>query len=386
MVDLSKIGERGRLKPKSGDEPHWQRLRNGCYVGFRPSKRGGKGTWFARAYDADTGKYRRSALGDYPNLSGHDVFKEARKDAELWADKVESGGTGPKALNTVADACRAYADLKPASEGILKRTVYNDPIAGLQLKKLRRHHLLDWRNRLEQTPALVTRNKTSVVTKERSKATVNRDMVPLRAALRRVLSEGAPNTDAAWQEALKPFKNADKRRSLFLDHKDRRKLLECASEEIAPFLRGLCILPLRAGALASLKVSDFDPKTRTLTIGKDKDGRSRQIAIPPAVAEFMAMNCKAKQPTSPIFARKDGRRWNKDAWKGPIKEAALAAKLSSNICAYTLRHSVITEIIRKGVPVLTVAQLAGTSVTMIEKHYGHLLKSDAEKALAALVL
>ncbi|TKB30879.1 MAG: integrase, partial [Mesorhizobium sp.] len=58
-MDLSKIGDRGRLKPKAGDEPHWQRLRAGCYVGFRPSRKGGRGTWFARAYDADKLKYLR---------------------------------------------------------------------------------------------------------------------------------------------------------------------------------------------------------------------------------------------------------------------------------------------------------------------------------------
>ncbi|MEC7399488.1 MAG: integrase, partial [Pseudomonadota bacterium] len=65
MADLSKIGERDALRSRKGDEPHWQRLRHGCYVGFRPSKRGGRGTWFARAYDPDKCKYSRKALGDY---------------------------------------------------------------------------------------------------------------------------------------------------------------------------------------------------------------------------------------------------------------------------------------------------------------------------------
>lgn len=386
MVDLSKIGERDRLKPRKGDEPHWQRLRNGCYLGYRPSKRGGRGTWFARAYDSDTGKNRRSALGDYPQLTGHDVFKEARKDAEQWADKVESGGIGLRQINTVADACRAYANLKPAALGILRRTVFNDPIANLQIKKLRRHHLQEWRTRLEQTPALITRSKKTILTKERAKSTVNRDMVPLRAALNRVLSEGTPNTDAAWQEALKPFKNADKRRLLFLDKAERLKLLECAEPEIAAFLRGLCFLPLRAGALALLKVSDFEPRTRTLTIGKDKNGRSRQISTPAIIASFIEDSCAGKLPSMPIFGRADGRPWNKDAWKRPIKQAVLAAGLPANVSAYTLRHSVITELIRKGVPALTVAQLAGTSVVIIERHYGHLVQDDAEKALASLVL
>lgn len=38
MPDLSRIGEQEKLKPKAGDEPHWQRLRQGGYLGYRPSK------------------------------------------------------------------------------------------------------------------------------------------------------------------------------------------------------------------------------------------------------------------------------------------------------------------------------------------------------------
>ena len=87
-----------------------------------------------------------------------------------------------------------------------------------------------------------------------------------------------------------------------------------------------------------------------------------------------------------MFTRTNGQAWNKDAWKRPIKNAASAAKLSSSIVAYTLRHSVITDLIRGGLPVLTVAQLSGTSVAMIERHYGHLVRSDAEQALAGLAL
>ena len=41
------------------------------------------------------------------------------------------------------------------------------------------------------------------VERERAPSTVNRDMAVLRAALSKVLSPGAPNSEAAWQEALK---------------------------------------------------------------------------------------------------------------------------------------------------------------------------------------
>lgn len=387
MTDLSRIGDRDKLRPRKGDEPHWQRLRHGSYLGYRPSKRGGRGKWFARAYDAEKGCYQRKALGDYASLVGHEVFGHARQDAETFTQQVESGGVSVQKLVTVADACRAYADGKPKAVGILNRTIYSDPIAKVKLDKLRRHHLTAWRKRLEETPALITRNKGGEKrTKPRAASTVNRDMVPLRAALAQVLSPGAPNTDAAWQEALKPHKGADKRRSLYLDRGERKRLLASCDGEAEPFVRGMCLLPLRPGVLASLRTADFDKRTRALTIGKDKNGHPRQIGLPQSAADFLADQSKGKLPAAPIFARSTGGAWNKDSWKGPIKEAVHAAKLPGAIAAYTLRHSVITDLVRAGLPVLTVAQLSGTSVAMIEKHYGHLVRDDAEKALASLAL
>jgi len=386
---LSRIGERERLRPKSGDEPHWQRLRAGCYLGYRSSRRGGRGAWFARAYDTDTGKYQRKALGDYGSLTGHEVFAAARKAAEAWADQVESGGVRSEKLETVADACRAYLKVRPGAiaEGVFRRQVYDDPIAKVNLDKLRRHHLQEWRTRLEKTPALISRNKEGEKrTKARSASTTNRDMVPVRAALRRVLSPGAPNTDAAWQEALKPQKGADKRRNLYLDRAERKRLLQSTEAEAMPFVQALCLLPLRPGALASLHAGDFDKRTRTLTIGKDKDGRPRQITVPQVIADFLAERVEGKLPAAPMFTRDGGREWNKDAWKHPVKNAVKTATLPGGATAYTLRHSVITDLVRNGMPVLTVAQLSGTSVAMIERHYGHLVRDDAERALAQLAL
>lgn len=102
MVDLGDIGERERLKPRKGEKPYWQRLRARCYLGFQPSKRRGRGCWFARAYDPDAGKYSRKALGDFGLLSGHDVYSQAKRDAEEWADTLQSGGVRSHDLVTFA--------------------------------------------------------------------------------------------------------------------------------------------------------------------------------------------------------------------------------------------------------------------------------------------
>lgn len=389
MTDLSRIGDRDRLRPRTGDEPHWQRLRARCYIGYRPSRKGGRGTWFVRVHDEDARKYQRKALGDFAELFGHDVFAAARKAAEAFAEKVETGGLSAERLDTIADACRAYLEIRPGpiAEGVFRRHVFNDPISRVKLDKLRRHHLRDWRKRLEDTPALLSRNKGGRTrTKVRSKSTVNRDMVPLRAALWRVLAPGAPNTDAAWQEALKPAKGVSGRRELYLDRTERRRLLESVEIDVAPFVRTLCTLPLRPGAAAELKVGHFEKRTRTLTIATDKNKRPRQISVPPAFADFLAEQSRGKLPSAYLFTRADGTSWSKDKWKKPIKAGVVAAKLPNEASAYTLRHSVITDLVREGLPILTVAQLADTSVVMIEKHYGHLVRHDAEQALASLAL
>jgi integrase len=84
--------------------------------------------------------------------------------------------------------------------------------------------------------------------------------------------------------------------------------------------------------------------------------------------------------------RAGGERWNKDSWKHPISAAVTAAGLPAEATAYTLRHSTITDLVREGLPLLTIAQISGTSAEMIERHYGHLARDAAVKALETLTL
>jgi integrase len=135
-----------------------------------------------------------------------------------------------------------------------------------------------------------------------------------------------------------------------------------------------------------LNVGDFDKRTRELTIGTDKAGQRRRILLPTEAAALFAAEAKDKLPAAPLFARANGKRWDKETWKGPIADAAKAAQLPEGTTAYTLRHSTITDLVTAGLPLLTVAQISGTSAEMIERHYGHLNSHMAADALAGLAL
>jgi len=324
-------------------------------------------------------------LGSFADHSSRDRFGAAKESAEKFASDVERGNVSDEKIETVEDACRRFAKDRKDDQARFRRHIYSDPIAKIKLAKLRRSHVAAWRARIEQKPALVTRGKKGrPVTRPRSPATVNRDMAVLRTALGAVLALGAPNTESAWQEALKPIKNAVRRRTLYLYREQRRALLNAVDAQAEPFVRALCLLPLRPGAVASLTVADWDSRTAELTIGKDKAGQGRRIVVPKTAARLFTKSAKGKRPDAPLFTRANGKAWDKHSWKEPIAEAVKAAKLPANATAYTLRHSTITDLVTAGLPLLTVAQISGTSAEMIEKHYGHLVRHAAVEALATL--
>lgn len=386
-LDLSTVKTRDSLPSRR--EPYWQRIRPGCFVGYRPSAREGPGTWIARAYDEDRNAYRLKSLGSFAELPSRDRFVVAKEQAEAFTDLVETGGYTENRPETVEEACRLYAATSTAVQigTRFERYVYSDPLAKVKLDRLRRHHLLAWRKRLAERPALVSRNKVGPPkTRPRAPSTVNREMAALRAALNKVLAPGTPNTEAAWQEGLRAIRNADRQRTLYLDREQRQSLLANLCEEAYPFVRALCLLPLRPGAVAHLCVQDFDTRTSELSIGKDKSGRPRRILLPPAAAELFANAVKDRPADERIFLRANGKPWECVYWRGPIAEAVAKAGLPAGATAYTLRHSTITDLVIARLPLLTVAQISDTSVEMIERHYGHLDREAAVEALAGLEL
>lgn len=390
---IDTVEARSRLPAK--DKPYWVRLLPGCGLGYRKMAAGAPGTWIARIYDSALRKDTWRTLGSFETLPAHERYAAAKKAAEALATHVERGGTADSV--TVKEACTAYvkhlrAEGKKATaddaEKRNARWVDDSKIASVDLRKLQPHHLHTWRQELIAEPVVVNpyAEEKDRKTRKRSPATVNRDMNTLRAALNHALKVRHVTTDDAWRDTLKPMPAAGGRRTLYLDRKQRAELVAKAPDDLATLLRGLSLVPLRPGALADLKVSSFDKRLSTISIGKDKAGADRTIKLPPETAAFFASLTKDKLPAAPLFARADGKEWDKDSWKKPIKLAAEAAKLPAAVTAYTLRHSVITDLITAGLDVLTVARLSGTSVAMIDRHYGHLRAEHAAAALATLAL
>lgn len=394
MADIRTSGGRSKL-PVNPNAITWAKHATGQYVGFRKTGED-FGTWWARVRDPATGKQHYKQLGEFADHQQAKRYDQAVKAALEWFRQADMGVVPHKM--TVKDACDRHIKALRAADGDVKadneearfrRLVYGDKLASIELGKLKKADLESWRQRVAEMPAKVSRHKkkdVEIVTRKRSAGTVNRDTVPLRAALNRALDDGLVSTDLAWRVALRPIKNADQRRDIYLDRAQRSALLDKAADEIKPFLRALTVLPLRPGALAALTVGDLNAKLGTLRIGIDKAGRERRIKLPAVTAGFLAEHAKGKLPAAPLLGRADGTHWTKDSWKLPIKAAVIAAEMPVAATAYTLRHAIITDLVTGGLDLLTIAQISGTSVAMIEKHYGHLRQDHAAAALAKLAL
>lgn len=392
MPTLGVVLSRDKLKIQH--EPHWQKLSAGCYLGFRKLTPTSTGTWLAR-YRDDQGKQQKRSLGEFGDLPPSQRYDAAKKAAEAWFLHLGKGGAAEAV--TVRIACERYVKHVRATRGDtpagdldmrFKRWVFCDRgLADLDLAKLAKTRVESWRNAMTQTPVKVNRDNREVpITRIRAASSVNRDMAALRAALNFAHDAGSVTTDMAWRVALRPAKNADGRRDVYLDRNQRRALIENAPTDLAALLQALSLVPLRPGAVAALTVGSFDARRSVLTIGKDKAGRDRRIKLPETTAALFEQHARDRNAAAPLLCREDGKRWTKDAWKGPVKSAAAAAALPPETTAYALRHSVITDLVTDGLDLLTVAQLSGTSVTMIERHYGHLRADLAAAALARLAL
>ena len=389
MTIISKVSDREKLKPRR--DPYWQKISQGCHLGYRKMSKSSKGTWSARY--SQTGYESRifkvlDGITDHPD---HQRYDAALKAAQAWFEHLGKGGSSKN--TSVVDACNNYVAHLLETKGRIaslnvenrfKSYVLNDKnFSNIDLSKLTPAHMAKWRKSVKDRPTSSGPNKGQ----PRSDGTLNRDMTCLRAALNHAYKDGLVTSDFAWRGKLIPIKHADKKREVYLDAKQRKALIEHAQPDLAALIKALSLLPLRPGAVAALVVKNFDKRLGVLTIGKDKAGRDRKIALPASTAQFFSEQAQNKLSGAPLIARSDGRFWDKDAWKRIFKKTATSAKVAPNATLYALRHSTITDlIVIHRLDMMTVAQLSGTSILMIEKHYGHLLNEHVIRALEGLAL
>jgi integrase len=385
MTDISKVKHRNALKPRR--EPYWHKISQSNHLGFRKLTSDSQGTWLARTYDNLTLKKPQKRLGAFLEFPDTLRFEMAQKAAQEWFTHLGRGGsTEEVTIQNVCDNYVEHLEQKGKEKGSIdaskrfKAYVLDDPrFANTPLSKLTPKLVQAWRNRLSNKPTKAGKNKGE----KRTDSSLNRDMTPFRAALNLAKDQRLTTDDFAWSKTLRPIKDADKSRDIYLTIPERNLIIEASPPDLAQFIKFSTLLPLRPGAIAKLTVGDFNKTQRTLFIPADKANANRKLPLGNQLINFLEEATKNKLPKALIFNRSNGAAWEKHSWK-QFKEIANKAGITSAPTLYSIRHSIITDLIEQGAGYGTVAIWAGTSIRIIEKNYRHLTASHSANALDRL--
>jgi integrase len=221
-------------------------------------------------------------------------------------------------------------------------------------------------------------------TARKRRASANRSLTTLKAALNHAWGEGKVSTDAAWRR-VKPYKKVDEARVQYLSEDEITRLVNAADPALRELIRGALYTGARYGELTRLKAGDFHAYKHydadlkryvavgTVTIADSKSGKPRHVALTDDARAYFERATAGLKGDDLIFRRADGEPWAKSHQQRPLKAACAAARIEPAASFHILRHTYASHLAMAGVPFPVIAANLGHADTrMVSKHYAHL--------------
>jgi integrase len=383
-----------RARLPVGRKAHWRTLVPGAqavHLGYRRNRAEEPGKWLVRRY-IGAKQYRTAPpLGIADDFSDDAMsFAEAQR-AALASATIPKGG----ANLTVADAIGTYvAWLKvhratgDEAEGKANKLIL-PKLGKLRVADLTTAGLNKWRDALAETPALVRSKEgaeqryrkppTTADAKRARKATVNRTLTILKAALNAAFRNGLVDDDLAWRR-VKPFGKVNAARPGYLTLDEAVRLINACAPEFRPLVRAALETGARYGELSTARVRDYH--RGKLHIARSKSGKSRNIVLSENGVAFFDSVTVGRDRNEFLFVKSSGAPWGASEQSRPMREACERAKITPAIGVHQLRHTWASHAVMNGMPLLVVARNLGHATTiMVERHYGHLAESYVDDVI-----
>ncbi|MCC7325560.1 MAG: tyrosine-type recombinase/integrase [Burkholderiales bacterium] len=359
-------GARAKLDPRP--KPYYRHIAPNRTLGYI-RRGGGAGIWVVREWEA--GAYKRRSLGaadDVAPADGRDVltFDQALQIANKPRSAQRVGNM------TVSAALTAYFDTIDSKHAAAYKAVADKHIVpalgGHRIDRLTKTQIERWQT------GLLRDDPDDPDVRRRSQDTANRILTHLKAALNLAFQDDANDipTDSAWRR-VKPYRDVSRARQEHFDAAQVRLLVAKAAtfdRQFADLIEVSYLTGARLGELSSADVRDFDPVKGTLRVD-GKTGPRIVTLTNEAVVKLRRVTAE-RAPTAPLLPRTDGGRW-RNTQNRPMQKALKLAGLPAAASLYSLRHSYISRAIEAGMPLSLVSENCGTSLTMIERNYAHVL-------------
>ena len=397
---------RARLSPSG--KPYYRALDPGLHLGYRKGATGGK--WVVRSYAGD-GVYKVETIGvSDDKADGGDgetvldfrqaqaLAREKHAEHQRAAKGQPATAAGPYTVRRCIDEYLAFlaANRKSAGDARYRAEALILPKFGeLACDKLTAASMRAWLAETANTPPrLRTRpgraQRYRPIGKDedgeaqrRRRATANRTLTVLKAALNRAWREKKIASDDAWRR-VEPFAEADAARVRYLTIDECRRLINGAQGEFRDLVRAALATGCRFGELAALQVRDFNSDAGTVHIRTSKSGKPRHVVLTEEGSELFTRLAAGRPGAELMLRKRDSGRWGKSNQARPMAEACGRANIEPPANFHCLRHTYASHAVMGGAPLVVVGQNLGHSDTrMVEKHYGHLSKSYVADAIRA---
>jgi integrase len=369
----------------------WRTLIAGrAHLGYQRKPDTKRGRWILRQY-IDR-KYRITPLGEADDAvpaNGDTVlsFEQAEAKARAILDRPLAASRRMTVREAMADYIASKesqgqptGDLRSRSAAHILPALGDKVVAELTPERLRA-----WLAALAATPPQVRPRAGQPQYKSepagddeirRRRASANRVLTMLKAALNHAFDEEKVTKNDAWGRRLKPFESVEVARTRYLSVAEAKRLINACDPEFRPLVRGALETGCRYGELVRLEVADFNPDAGTVAIRKSKSGRARHVILTEDGAAFFKRHCAGRSGQELMFTHADGRPWKASEQARPMAEACARAKIEPPVGIHQLRHTWASLGIANGLPLMIVARNLGhVDTRMVEKHYGHLAPS-----------
>ena len=394
-----------RLRLHVRSEPYWRSLEKGFFLGYR--RRASGGTWLARRRQAEGGyaEHRLGTTDDFQDADGVAVlgYGQAQKAARDWwrtelrREEGYETRTGPFTVDdAIADYLKAVARRGGKSVYHARRAAETHilpPLGSMQVTKLTARRIEDWHHGLAEKPALARTkpgrkpnyrkaDKSADGIRKR-RATANRILTVLKAALNHAWKSGHVASDDAWRR-VRPFHRVETARVRYLTEAECVRLVNVCEPAFRNLVRGALLTGCRYSELANMKASDFNSDAGVVTIRDSKAGKPRHVVLTNEGQRLFAKLVVGKLGDDLIFKRRDGGAWRNSHQLRPMLEACNNARIKPTVSFHVLRHTHGSTLAMKGVPMAVIAEQLGHADTrMTEKHYAHLAPSYVADTIRA---
>jgi integrase len=404
---LKPAATRKQLKPAAGKRKKPEDFRHTLvpqkvHLGWRRGAPGQAGQWFVRTYLGKTpngdSQYRIALLGLADDLPGAGMTFEEAQDKALAHPLVRGEEAVVVAALTVADVMAEYVkwlkknNRATAQDAELRAAKLILPTLGkFKVTALTTLQLNRWRDALAEAPPLLRtkagtkqqlgQEPTTDEEKRARRASANRVLTTLKAALNKAFNDDLVKDDAVWRK-VKPFDGVDAARPGYLTMDESLRLINAAdaASGFRDLVRGALETGARYGELCAMRCRDF--ARGKIHIPRSKSGKPRDIVLTEEGATFFESMTIGHPPSALIFTRADGSAWAPSHQARPMFDACRAAHIEPPIGFHALRHTVASHAVMNGVPLMIVARNLGHSSTvMLEKNYSHLASSYVDDAI-----